>query len=166
MTVLNNKEAEKRIDSLFETEAERKFIDKYLEIRESFNNYNDKILRSNIKNPNIRIEFFNNHGVIYFDTEEVRIKDNAYELIVVFVDEVIKKKKSQLLKKYDQITYDEEEEMIKVKFAHIEDIDDIILYHFNINTDNPASLYNSLNKSLSSLIEEPDVEFTRKLNFR
>lgn len=166
MTVLNNKEAEKRIDSLFETEAERKFIDKYLEIRESFNNYNDKILRSNIKNPNIRIEFFNNRGVIYFDTEEVRIKDNAYELIVVFVDEVIKKKKSQLLKKYDQITYDEEEEMIKVKFAHIEDIDDIILYHFNINTDNPASLYNSLNKSLSSLIEEPDVGFTRKLNFR
>lgn len=166
MTVLNNKEAEKRIDSLFETEAERKFIDKYLEIRESFNNYNDKILRSNIKNPNIRIEFFNNRGVIYFDTEEVRIKDNAYELIVVFVDEVIKKKKSQLLKKYDQITYDEEEEIIKVKFAHIEDIDDIILYHFNINTDNPASLYNSLNKSLSSLIEEPDVEFTRKLNFR
>lgn len=166
MRILSNDEAMKRLDDLFETKEERYFIKKYLEIRESFSQYNEKIINLNIKNPDINIEYFNNRGIIYLGHEKIKIKNNAYELILIFVDEVIKKNKSQLLKKYDEIIYDENESMIKIKFAHIEDIDDIIIYHFNINTDSPVQLYDDLSKSLSSLIAEPDVEFTRKLNFK
>ena len=160
MNLVNTNKIKKGINELFETEEEKYFVNKYIELKEALLEYQDKVNDVAI----IRIKLNNEESQINIGGKKIDIKENAKDLVMVFVNYVIKSNKSQLIKRYDNILVNEKTSSMTIKFSNLRDIDDIVFYHIDITAPEINKIYEEVNSYFYSLIEEPSVQFTRKMN--
>lgn len=160
MNLVSTNKIKKGINELFETEEEKYFVNKYIELKEALLEYQDKVNDVAI----IRIKLNHEESQINIGGKKIDIKENAKDLVMVFVNYVIKSNKSQLIKRYDNILVNEKTSSMTIKFSNLRDIDDIVFYHIDITAPEINKIYEEVNSYFCSLIEEPSVQFTRKMN--
>lgn len=160
MNLVNTNKIKKDIDALFKTQEEINFVNKYIELKETFKEYVQNLKRV----ASIRISLENEKAIVCIADKKIHINENAKDLVMVFVNYVIKNNKSQLIKRYDNISLNEQLNSMTLNFSNLRDIDDIILYQIDIISPEIGKIYEEINSYFSSLIEEPSVQFTRKMN--